>query len=46
MGQSVAAGESIATIGDPSLVETAQGPHLHFEVTQNGEYVDPAVFLG
>lgn len=46
VGQSVAAGESIATIGDPSLVETAQGPHLHFEVTQNGEYVDPADFLG
>lgn len=46
VGQSVAAGESIATIGDPSRVETAQGAHLHFAVTQNGEAVDPDYFLG
>lgn len=41
----VAAGEIIGTVGDAALAESAQGPHLHFSVSKNGELVDPNKFL-
>lgn len=44
-GQSVSAGTVIGKVGDASLIETALESHLHFEVTKNGDYVDPASFL-
>ena len=40
-GKKVKEGEVIGGVGESNLVECAEEPHLHFEVTVNGEYVDP-----
>ena len=44
-GQTVSAGEVIGTISDNNRQEYKDGPHLHFEVTLNGERVDPDEYL-
>ncbi len=44
-GVSVKAGDVIGAVGDTTLVELAEASHLHFEVTENGKYVDPADYL-
>lgn len=42
VGQRVAAGEQIATLGNRG---ESTGPHLHFEVHQDGRKIDPLVWL-
>ena len=44
-GDTVSAGQIIGTVGDTAAAEAAQGPHLHFSVTCDGEPVDPQNFL-
>ena len=38
-------GDTIGSVGTTSLQESAIGPHLHFSVTRNGVFMDPAVYL-
>lgn len=45
VGKKVKEGEVIGGIGESILVECAEEPHLHFEVTVSGEYVDPMSYF-
>lgn len=42
-GDSVLMGDVIALVGQTGL---ATGPHLHFELHENGETIDPEIILG
>ncbi|MEG1593646.1 MAG: M23 family metallopeptidase [Oscillibacter sp.] len=44
-GDSVSAGQIIGAVGTTSAAEAADGPHLHFSVTRDGDALDPNVFL-
>ena len=44
-GESVSAGQAIGAVGTTAAAESAQGVHLHFAVTREGEAVDPQAFL-
>ena len=44
-GDLVTAGQIIGAVGRTAAAESAQGPHLHFSVTRDGEAVDPGAFL-
>ena len=44
-GDSVSAGQIIGAVGTTALIETAEGPHLHFSVSRDGDTVDPEEFL-
>ncbi len=45
VGDTVEKGEVIATIAEATGSEYKDGPHLHFEVLENGKQVDPAKHL-
>ena len=44
-GDLVTAGQIIGAVGSTAAAESAQSPHLHFSVTQDGEAMDPEEFL-
>lgn len=44
-GMQVTAGDTIGSVGETALLESASSPHLHFSVRQNGQSVDPAKFV-
>ena len=45
IGDFVTAGQVIGSVGATALSEAALPSHLHFGVTRDGEYVDPAEYL-
>ena len=44
-GDAVTAGQTIGTVGNTALLESAIGDHLHFAVTCDSEPMNPAKFL-
>lgn len=44
-GESVDTGTVIGTVGDTAIAEAGLAPHLHLEVSLNGEPADPAEYL-
>lgn len=44
-GAAVSAGQLIGTVGDTAMIEVAQDPHLHFEMTVGGSLVDPSEYF-
>lgn len=45
VGDSVATGAVIGAVGKTAIAEGAKANHLHFEMTHQGQVVDPATFL-
>lgn len=45
-GDSVRAGDVIGAVGATALLEIGEQPHLHFAAYQNGQCIDPSVFVG
>jgi murein DD-endopeptidase MepM/ murein hydrolase activator NlpD len=45
VGAAVKAGDVIGTVGESAMVEVADEPHLHLEMTVNGLQVDPTDYL-
>lgn len=45
VGDSVSAGQIIGIVGTTAAAEAAQGAHLHFAVTKDGDVIDPNAFL-
>ncbi len=44
-GEKVKKGQTIGTVGNTATFEIAEDPHLHFEITKEGEYVDPNLYF-
>ena len=45
VGTEVEQGQVIAAVGESAMVEIADEPHLHFELSVEGEYVDPTEYF-
>lgn len=45
LGVAVRAGQPVAALGETALIEVAQEPHLHFELTASGVPVDPTDYV-
>ncbi len=46
MGDEVKQGEVIGTVGDALPIEGEDASHIHFEITKDGEHLDPASLIG
>ncbi len=44
-GEKVEKGQSIGTVGNTAVFETADEPHLHFEVLKDSIQVDPSIYI-
>ena len=44
-GDTVTQGQSIGTVGNSAVFESAEGSHLHFELLKDGEYVNPDIYV-
>jgi murein DD-endopeptidase MepM/ murein hydrolase activator NlpD len=44
-GAKVVAGQVIGTVGDTAMIESADEPHLHFEMRVSGVEVDPLEYI-
>ena len=45
VGAEVKAGDVIGGVGESSLIEITDVPHLHFEMKKDGMYVDPLEYI-
>lgn len=45
VGAKVTMGQTIGAVGDTSLTEIAEEPHLHFEIKVDGQYADPLDYI-
>ncbi len=45
VGEEVKQGQSIGTVGNTAAFEIADTAHLHFEITKNGENIDPSTLV-
>lgn len=43
-GQAVEKGKTIASVGENASFEISEGAHLHFEMTKDGEKVNPTIY--
>ena len=44
-GEEVVEGQTIGTVGTTAAFEISDDYHLHFELLQNDEYVDPTIYI-
>ena len=44
-GETVESGQTLGTVGTTSSFEALDDSHLHFEMTKDGEYVDPNIYI-
>lgn len=44
-GEKVEKGQSIGTVGNTAIFETADEPHLHFEILKDSIQVDPSIYI-
>ena len=45
VGEKVKAGQTIGTVGNSATFEIVDEPHLHFEITKDGENIDPEMYI-
>lgn len=45
VGDRVEMGQTIGAIGESALIEIAEAPHVHVEMTVDGKYVDPIEYM-
>ena len=44
-GDKVTKGQAIGTVGNTGVFESAEEPHLHFEILKDSTQVDPSIYL-
>lgn len=44
-GEKVKSGQTIGTVGNTATFEIADEAHLHFEISKDGEYLDPQLYI-